>query len=135
MAAGTQAGKSTPSAVATVKTASTTARSPGLPKAICCNRMSVTLTWAPPEDDGGTPILEYEAELQPKSKAAVEGGMSDEWVLVYQVCIFASLWKVRRRTETWQLVCLDRPAKGHETWQDFSWDHLASPCACWRLHA
>jgi hypothetical protein len=79
-----QAGKSLPSPIALIKTASTTARAPGVPTVIGNNRTSASLRWTPPEDDGGTPVLGYEAELQPKSRAAIEGGMDDEWMLVYQ---------------------------------------------------
>ncbi len=80
-----QAGKSLPSAVACIKTTSTTARAPGVPTVMGNNRTSASLRWEEPEDDGGSPIESYEAELQPKCRAAIEGGMEEEWSIVYQV--------------------------------------------------
>lgn len=65
----------------------TAARAPGAPPApalVGANRSAVTLAWAAPSADGGSPVLGYAAELQPKSAAAVEDGMPVDWVLVYQ---------------------------------------------------
>jgi hypothetical protein len=74
-----------PSTVAAIKTASTTPRAPGPPKAVGTNRTSATLAWDAPADDGGSPVLSYEAELQPKCRGAVQdGGLAQEWVMVYQ---------------------------------------------------
>ena len=36
------------------------------------------------EFDGGSPVVGYEVEMQPKCKAA-KRGMMDDWLLVYQV--------------------------------------------------
>ena len=38
-----------------------------------------------PEDDGGSAISEYEAELLPKCAGSRLGGMPNEWLLVYRV--------------------------------------------------
>ncbi len=81
-----QVGVSVPSEIAHVKTPNTTALAPGVPKVIGSNRASVSLSWTPPEDDGGSPVTEYEVEMEPKSKAAIDGGMDKEYVTVYQVC-------------------------------------------------
>ncbi len=45
------------------------------------------------EFDGGSPVVGYEVEMQPKCKAAKKG-MFNDWLLVYQVgrtgmCVFA----------------------------------------------
>ncbi|BDA40522.1 probable fibronectin type-III domain-containing protein 3a [Coccomyxa sp. Obi] len=77
-------GVSVPSEVAHVKTPNTTALAPGVPKVIGSNRASVSLSWTPPEDDGGSPVTKYEVEMEPKSKAAIDGGMDKEYVTVYQ---------------------------------------------------
>ena len=81
-----QVGVSVPSEVAHVKTPNTTALAPGVPKVIGSNRASVSLSWTPPEEDGGSPVTSYEVEMEPKSRAAIDGGMDKEYVTVYQVC-------------------------------------------------
>ena len=58
---------------------------PGLPRVTGATKASVTLAWRTPEETGGSQVIDYEAEVQPKSKAAMVGGMADEWMLVYQV--------------------------------------------------
>ena len=45
------------------------------------------------EFDGGSPVVGYEVEMQPKCKAA-KRGMSDDWVLVFQVRKRGSSWAI-----------------------------------------
>ena len=58
---------------------------PGPPRVTGATKSTVTLAWKAPEETGGSQVLDYEAEVQPKSRAAMDGGMADEWMLVYQV--------------------------------------------------
>ena len=86
----------------------TAARAPGAPPApalVGANRSAVTLAWAAPSADGGSPILGYAAELQPKSAAAVEDGMPVDWVLVYQARPtgrFISMCACGKLSSVWQ---------------------------------
>ncbi len=75
-----------PSALGEGTTAAIAPGAPAAPALVGANRSSVTLSWAAPAADGGSPVLGYEAELQPKSAAAVQDGMPADWVLVYQAC-------------------------------------------------
>lgn len=58
------------------------------------NRTSVSIRWDAPVEDGGSAISNYEVELRPKSKLALEG-ISNEWVIVYQVCFAHTFIQVK----------------------------------------
>ena len=80
-----QVGHSQPSPVALLRTGYTVPKCPGVPRMTGATRSTITLAWKAPEETGGSQVLDYEAEVQPKSKAAMEGGMADKWLLVYTV--------------------------------------------------
>ncbi|KAK9843498.1 hypothetical protein WJX81_006001 [Elliptochloris bilobata] len=77
-------GRSLPSAFGEGATAATAPGAPPAPALVGANRSSVTVAWAAPSADGGSAVVGYEVELQPKSAAAVQDGMPADWVLVYQ---------------------------------------------------
>ena len=81
-----------PSALEEGATAATVPGAPPAPALVGANRSSVTLAWAAPSADGGSHVLGYAAELQPKSAAAVEDGMPADWLLVYQASPTAVLF-------------------------------------------
>ncbi|KAK9824568.1 hypothetical protein WJX72_011385 [[Myrmecia] bisecta] len=64
-------------------TAAVPPRAPAAPRLVACNRTSCTIAWQAPNDDGGAAVSGYQAEMQPKSKAALTG-MPAEWLLVYE---------------------------------------------------
>ena len=66
------------------QTAAVPPEAPGAPTVLGSNRNTVSVRWDAPDADGGSPVLSYEVELRPKSKAAL-AGMADEWLTVYQV--------------------------------------------------
>ena len=68
-----------------LRTGFTVPKCPGPPRVTGATKTTVTLTWKAPEDNGGSQVQDYEAEVQPKSRAAMEGGTADAWMLVYQV--------------------------------------------------
>ena len=68
-----------------LRTGFTVPKCPGPPRVTGATKTSVTLAWTAPADNGGSQVQDYEAEVQPKSKAAMEGGKADDWMLVYQV--------------------------------------------------
>ena len=74
-----------------LRTGFTVPKCPGAPRVTGATKATVTLAWAAPEDNGGSQVQDYEAEVQPKSKAAMEGGKADDWMLVYQVDFTAVL--------------------------------------------
>ena len=80
-----QVGHSQPSAIAMLRTGFTVPKCPGAPRVTGATKSTVTLAWKAPEETGGSQVIDYEAEIQPKSKAAMEGGKADDWMLVYQV--------------------------------------------------
>lgn len=79
-----QEGKGNWSDTVTAQTAAVPPDSPSPPTILGSNRTSVSIRWDAPEADGGSPILSYEVELRPKSKADL-AGMTDEWLTVFQV--------------------------------------------------
>ncbi len=64
---------------------------PGPPRVTGATKTTVILAWTAPEDNGGSQVQDYEAEVQPKSKAAMDGGKADDWMLVYQVTFINNL--------------------------------------------
>lgn len=50
---------------------------------VSSNRTAATLSWQAPEDDGGSPVVIYEVQLQAKSKAAVDH-MGSEWLRIFE---------------------------------------------------
>ena len=80
-----QVGHSQPSTITELSTGCTVPACPGPPRVTGATKSTVTLAWKAPEETGGSQVLDYEAEVQPKSRAAMDGGMADEWMLVYQV--------------------------------------------------
>ncbi len=84
-----QVGQSQPSPMAMLRTGFTVPKCPGPPRVTGATKTTVTLVWPAPEDNGGSQVQDYEAEVQPKSKAAMEGGKADDWMLVYQVLSLA----------------------------------------------
>ena len=80
-----QVGHSQPSAIAMLRTGFTVPKCPGAPRVTGATKSTVTLAWKAPEETGGSQVIDYEAEIQPKSRAAMEGGKADDWMLVYQV--------------------------------------------------
>ena len=86
-----QVGHSQPSTITELRTGCTVPACPGPPRVTGATKSTVTLAWKAPEETGGSQVLDYEAEVQPKSRAAMDGGMADEWMLVYQVGLMSPL--------------------------------------------
>ena len=86
-----QVGHSQPSTITELRTGCTVPACPGPPRVTGATKSTVTLAWKAPEETGGSQVLDYEAEVQPKSRAAMDGGMADEWMLVYQVRLMSPL--------------------------------------------
>ena len=86
-----QVGHSQPSTITELRTGCTVPACPGPPRVTGATKATVTLAWKAPEETGGSQVLDYEAEVQPKSRAAMDGGMADEWMLVYQVGLMSLL--------------------------------------------
>lgn len=76
-------GRSAWSPVCVARTAATAPPALTPPSKVSCTHSSIDIAWQPPESDGGSPVLNYEVELQPKC-AAAKRDMPDEWLLVYQ---------------------------------------------------
>ena len=86
-----QVGRSQPSTITELRTGCTVPACPGPPRVTGTTKSTVTLAWKAPEETGGSQVLDYEAEVQPKGRAAMDGGMADEWMLVYQVGLMSPL--------------------------------------------
>ena len=98
-----QVGHSQPSTITELRTGCTVPACPGPPRVTGATKSTVTLAWKAPEETGGSQVLDYEAEVQPKSRAAMDGGMADEWMLVYQVRLMSPL-----HHSTLALSCIGR---------------------------
>lgn len=49
------------------------------------HRTAADLKWVAPAADGGSPVTQHQLEMRPKCATAIEAGIPDEWLLVYQV--------------------------------------------------
>ena len=93
-----------PSKAANITTAAACPSVPVAPTVMGYNRTYVTVRWEPPEVDGGSPVTSYQVELQPKSKAALEG-MPPEWVTVSRVSSIPSRFPTRLgQSWIWRLI-------------------------------
>lgn len=81
------AGKGGWSQVLDVRTAATVPGPPGVPTKLGATQTSIAVAWAPPEGDGGSAVVAYEVEAQPKCRGAQRclGDLGQDWLLVYQV--------------------------------------------------
>lgn len=74
------------SPVCLAQTAATAPLAPPPPFRENSTHSSITITWRPPEYDGGSPLFGYEVEIQPKSEPAKRDFAKSEnkWVRVYE---------------------------------------------------
>ena len=80
-----QQGKSTVSPIASATTAATVPGPPPAPRIVGLDRTAAELKWGSPAADGGSPVTQHQLEMRPKCATAIEAGIPDEWLLVYQV--------------------------------------------------
>ncbi|GAX81898.1 hypothetical protein CEUSTIGMA_g9326.t1 [Chlamydomonas eustigma] len=76
-------GKSMWSACTTTTTEAVAPSSPTQVTVVGTTQNSATISWHPPDDNGGSVVAVYEVELQAKSSAAVEH-MGKEWLHIFQ---------------------------------------------------
>ncbi len=72
------------SPVCLAQTAATAPLAPPPPFKEASTHSSITITWRPPEYDGGSQLLGYEIEMQPKSDIAKQDVEGSGWMRVYQ---------------------------------------------------
>jgi Fibronectin type III domain len=65
------------------RTVATTASPPTRLSVMGVNQTSASLTWDPPDFDGGSEVVAYEAEVQPKCRAGREH-WAEGWTTMYQ---------------------------------------------------
>lgn len=76
-------GRSQWSALSEGRTAAMPPASPPPPCRVAATHSSATISWAAPDHDGGSAILAYEVEAEPKC-AGAKRDFPSEWVLVYR---------------------------------------------------
>ena len=76
-------GRSQWSAPCVAQTAATPPLPPSAPTRSAASHSDVTITWNPPEYDGGSPVISYELEMQPKCQTSIKD-MPKEWMRVYE---------------------------------------------------
>ena len=75
-------GRSQWSVPCVAQTAATPPLPPPAPIKDASTHSSISISWRPPEYDGGVPLTGYQVEIHPKCSAA-KRGMPEQWVLMY----------------------------------------------------
>jgi hypothetical protein len=70
------------SAYTAATTAAVPPSSPGPLALMSTTRVSATVSWPPPAESGGSPVTQYEVQLQAKSRAAQEQ-MGGAWLVIF----------------------------------------------------
>lgn len=68
-----------------VAAATTAATVPGSPMGLTVigfSRNSASLTWQPPHSDGGSPVTDYQVQLQAKTKVAA-AALGSDWIIIF----------------------------------------------------